>query len=121
MRVLHEGVEDLDDLLLRQDVDAVLEGVLHVQALVEDLVRPDALAQVVAQHRELVRERLLVLGEEDVAADVGAEPLGAEAAREPADAVVGLEHLDVAPEKVGGEEAGNASAKDADVVHRGGL
>jgi hypothetical protein len=66
-----------------------------------------------------VGERLLVLGEENVAADVGAETLAPEAAREASDASVRLEHLDITPEEIGREEAGDPSTKDANVAHVG--
>ena len=62
--------------------------------------------------QKLVRERLLVLGEEDVAADVGAKALATEAPGKPSSAVVGLQHLDVAPEKISREKAGNTAADD---------
>jgi hypothetical protein len=65
-----------------------------------------------------VSESLLVLGKENVPADVGAEPFGAEASRQTAHTVVGLEHLHVAAEKVSGEEAGDPSTEYTDVVHR---
>ena len=110
-------MEDIDDVLFGQNVDAVLEGVFDVQTAVEDLVRADPLADVLAEDSDLVRERLLVPREEDMTADVGAEPFPPKAPREAPGRGVGLEDLDILAEEVGREKTRDSAAKDAHVPH----
>ncbi len=115
--ILDERLEDVDDLLFGENVDAVLEWIFDVQSLVENLVGANALVHVVAEHRDLVGEGLLVLRKQDVTADIRAEPVRAEAARKAAGSGVGLEDLDVTAEEIGGEEPRHSATQYAHVTH----
>ena len=93
MRVLDEVNHDVQAFFRRQRVDAVLEGVFDVEAVVENAVSSRSVAHVAAKHSERVCERLFVLAEQDVPADVRAKPALSEAARKPARPVASLKYL----------------------------
>src|SRR5262249_49639016 len=97
--------------------EVILEGVLDVASLVENLVGPAAVVDVVAEQAIDDVVHVLMFGEKDVAAQVKAVAVLPEGTAQTARHRGPLQHLGGVPQEAVQRQAADAAAQDAD-VHR---